>query len=441
MDKEMPLPGFVFCISVTDPIEMNVDRMNLEAVGYVISLFSGNNNELSGDKKKTHGKQAPMSTQSVLNVVHEKEDSNSSDDSFPKSMMPDAIFLSGIHLSKVILRVHAIQQYPRNDMGLQFRYWQLVSKALYLEEQHMNSDGLSIRDITFHVGHIEGTDFTGASEKQLLIAGSKETVYLPFTASKVLDVSSPTSIDTCAIHTRIILCNTKQADDVQTGSSISSTGFFDSKVGFVNIDIDRSLIDETYASAREAMLIVFPQPTEKKQKIKTRLPAKKSPNAQHSGMFQVSTRGGRVMCSPMIDLNIPETNITGRIGHDGLSFDTFLEGLGVKYGFHKEPPTKHFPLCSLPDTLRMHILVFLDDLSPLERVLQLDKKKNTSVFLRSHAINKKLSCTKNQILEDIQKSNDNDTDRRKKLIEQLQRLDDDTLEKLLATQCRSQITN
>lgn len=40
LDKSTPLPGLVFHLSVRDPMEINIDRHNLEVLGMLISLFS-----------------------------------------------------------------------------------------------------------------------------------------------------------------------------------------------------------------------------------------------------------------------------------------------------------------------------------------------------------------------------------------------------------------
>jgi hypothetical protein len=442
MDSKMPMPGFVFCLSVTDAIELNVDRNNLEAVAYAISLFSSGSVSSEDDGKMRTEKQTPRQSPATCST-DKRDSSDTSDSSFPNYMQPDAVYVSGIHMSKVIVRVHAMLQRPQKDTGLRFRYWQLVMQSLFLEEQQMISEQLCIRDVTCHAGRIQCTDYNGVCERQMLVAESNHKTYLPFTASEILDISLPSVHERLAVHSRLIFCT-------QIGSdlSVSSSGFIDLKTGSITIDINNNLSTDVLCSANEAITTLFPETKKKEKKIDheastVKKHTKSSQNETTFWMFQISSQGGHVRYSPIIEVDIPATDFCGKSGSDGLTFNTFLEGLGVKYGSRKMPTAcEEATFRSLPETVRMHILVFLDDLTPLERVLQLHSKKNTSVFMRSHAINKKLSALKNvrpQIISPpvIQK----DESRREKLLTQLQELDDDALENLLVTHCKVMIEN
>jgi hypothetical protein len=437
MDGKMPLPGFVFHLSVADPLELNVDRNNLEAFSYAISLFSDNEASVQRTAGADSNTQHLMQSSPMKKSVNKQESCQNKDESFPKFMQPDSTYLSGIHLSKVIVRVHAMRSRPYNDSGLHFRYWQVFLQSLCLEEQQIDSDEMFIRDVTCHAGRIECTDFTGVCERHLLIAGSQDNFRLPFTASKVLDVSLPVVLDTCAVHTRLIMCGSGKADELGSVLSMPHTAFVNVRAGSTNINVDSNLFFEMSSSATEAMLVLFPGSTEEKKKEQnTTKPSfdntQCSSRKELSWLFRVSAKGGHVSYDPFIELNIPDTDFDGRIGPGGLSFDTFLKGVGVKYGLQKQSSPQQFPLCSLPETLRMHILVFIDDLSPLERVLNINSKKNVSVFLRSHAINKKLTTMKDCRGKTVFKREEN-ANRREILLKRLLELEDDALENLLTT--------
>ncbi|KAL7478422.1 hypothetical protein ACHAW6_004184, partial [Cyclotella cf. meneghiniana] len=417
MDGKMPLPGFVFYLSVADPLEFNVDRSNLQAFSYALSLFSDN----EASAQRTAGVDANMQhliqSSPMKKPVNKEESRQNRDESFPKFMQPDSTYLSGLHLSKVIVRVHAMRPRPYNDSGLHFRYWQVFMQSVCMEEQQIDSDEMFIHDVTCHAGRIECTDFTGVCERHLLISGSQVNFRLPFTASKVLDVSLPVVLDTCAVHTRLIVCGSGKADERAIVSSMPNTAFVHVRAGSTNINVDSNLFIEMSSSATEAMLVLFPGSNEEKKTQNTTKQTNdnKQCSSQNelSWLFQVSTKGGRVSYDRFIELNIPDTDFDGRIGPGGLSFDTCLEGICVKYGLQKPSSPEQFPLCSLPETLRMHILVFIDDLSPLERVLNINSKKNVSVFLRSHAINKKLTtmkdCCKKTVFKLKEKANRRET--------------------------------
>ena len=432
MDGKMPLPGFVFCLSVSDTIELNVDRSSLDAIGYAISLFKSGSNPRESEiiENDNETRRPPSSKESTKRG----NSSTSQTECFPITFQPDAIYLSEMHLSKVIFRVHAISERQQHDMGLQFRYWQLVLQTAHLEEHQIISDDLLARDVICHVGQINCTDFVGICEKQMLAAGSKHEYHLPFTASEVLGITRPSIPDTYAVHCRLIMHSDTLMNKAESNASALYTGFVDLKTGSLDIDINKSLFNEMATSANDAMFIVFPKSETKELKTHVTMTKKTSdrPGSDPKWMFQVTTHGGHIKYFPLIEMTIPETVFKGKHGVNGLLFDTFFEGLGVKYGsFQQQVLSQQLTLTSLPETLRMHILIFLDDLAPLEQVLHIHSKKGASIFLRSHRINKMLSSLKET--KKCEHAINEKGGRRKKLLKRLQRLDDDNLEHLLQT--------
>jgi hypothetical protein len=433
MDGVMPQPGFVFYLSITDTLELNVDRNNLEALGYATSLLYESK---SPDENATNDPSKPRSSQTSIlkrsKAVKQEKPCQSKDDAFPTFMQPDATYLSGVHLCKVVLRVHAMRQIPQRNSRLKFRYWELKLGSLYLEEQQIDSDELFIREATFHAGLIECTDFAGICERPLITSGSTDYFHLPFTASKVLGISPPSIIDTCALHARLVMRSVLEMNEAGNDTRASSTGLINMKTGSTNVQIDDTLFGDISSAANEALSILSLKSNEKNisgalvQHTDEKPP--RNSEEETTWLFQVSTRGGHVSYSPMIHVDIPEADFSGKRGSGGLTFDTFLNGLGFKY--EKQSSSQCCHLCSLPEKLRMHILVFLDDLSPLERVLYINPKKKMSAFLRGHAINKKLSAMKSSQKEAVSSSSKK-VNRRTALLKKLQDLDDDLLDDFL----------
>ena len=155
-------------------------------------------------------------------------------------------------------------------------------------------------------------------------------------------------------------------------------------------------------------------------------------------LCQASTVGGTFSYQPIIKMKIPGSNFRVRIGSEGMSFESVLRKLGVEYGsysFERANKPSIRPFCDLTESLRMHILLYLDDLTSLEKVLSI-KKKKSSVFLRSHVVSKKLSDLGAALLTP-KKHRQTEDSRRNSVLRQLQSLDNDSLEALLTMHERS----
>ena len=136
-------------------------------------------------------------------------------------------------------------------------------------------------------------------------------------------------------------------------------------------------------------------------------------------------------------MKIPWSKFRLRSGSEGISFESVLHKLGIEYGtymFERAKKPSIIPLCDLTESLRMHILLYLDDLTSLEKVLNI-KKKKSSTFLRSHVINKKLSNLGATLLKKTRCQTE--ISRRNNVLGRLQSLDNDSLEALLAMHERS----
>jgi len=445
MDNLMPLPGFVFSLSMTDTLEINVDRNSLVALGYIKSLFTKKKTPV--DEEQEHVERETNTDIAKLDL--EKGDEAASnvastwvfdEKSFPTFMQPDAVYLSSLDVSTIVIRVEAMQ--PRTDADLKFRYWQFLGQSIHFEQSQIDCDEQFLQNITFHVGSMECKDFVGVCEKNLLMAGmdldpmlyNRSDVNLPCTASRVLGLLSPTAIDerlnkSYAVHVRLIRSIVPMETIGDEPASSTNVGYVNLRTGMVDINIGATLLGDITSAFTNASSIILGGPKKAKLANKSKPKLKK----KLKWLYQVSTTGGTLSYEPRIKMEIPESKFRVRKGSEGVSFETFLQKLGIEYGsytFQQPTPPSILPLCSLPENLRMHVLLYLDDLAPLERVFNI-KKKKSSPFLRSHAVTKKMAKLRASSAKE--KVNcQTETRRRNNVLTRLRSLDTDYLEALLA---------
>mmetsp|Transcript_39976 Transcript_39976/g.96200 ORF Transcript_39976/g.96200 Transcript_39976/m.96200 type:complete len:1166 (+) Transcript_39976:187-3684(+) len=456
MDNLMPLPGFVFHLSMTDSFDVNVDRSSLEALGYLKALLTSKKPPTDEVQENAQNETDANITTTDLDKGDEAPSNVPSwsfgDKSFPPFMQPDTIYLSGVYVSKLTVRIEAIQ--PQRNSGLKFHFWQFVGQSIQLEETQVDAEEQFLRDAIFHVGGIQCKDFTGVCQKNLLVAGiddvgtmpkeprgSEVEVRLPCTASRVLGVHSPTIVDkqpnkSYAVHTRLIQSHVPKDAGGKDSVSASNVGYVNLRMGAVDVDVNNILlsdISKTFSQTRS----IFSSGLEKANQSGAKKNKQRSQGSS-KWLYQVSTVGGTLSYQPRIKMKIPESKVQLRSGSGGLSFETFLQRLGIEYGpysFEKPMAPSIIPLCSLPESSRMNILLYLDDLTSLEKLFNI-KKKQSSAFLRCHAVSKKLS--KMGASSAKQKmSSQTEANRRRNALARLQLLDIDSLEALLARHDRS----
>ncbi len=157
MDTLMPLPGSVFSLSITDPIEMSVDRNHLDAVGYLLSIFKSTTNPNKSDEAEEDKMPAQGEVGLPQHIKTPFENLNS--DSFPSYMQPDSIYISAIHILKLTIRIHTLRPLPENDFGLRFGFWELNATSICCEDQQVDSDELQLRDMTYYIGSLKCLEY------------------------------------------------------------------------------------------------------------------------------------------------------------------------------------------------------------------------------------------------------------------------------------------
>ncbi|KAL7471757.1 hypothetical protein ACHAXS_012045 [Conticribra weissflogii] len=466
MDRYLPLPGFTYCLCVTDPIEFNIDRNCLDSLGLLMSFFTSVNPKKNDQTQMPGHSDSPDGRTAIQKESKGDRDIGTNscsvdNQSFPEYMQPDTVYISGFHVSKLVFRIHAMQPRHRRDNGLQFRYWQLTSQSLYFESQQVDCDEQNVRDLTMNAGVVEIIDYFGVCEKNLVLVGSKSSdnlkskqsnssccVKLPFTAWRILDISPPpiydNSSDDChAFHVRLIRAEFPATKKDHLDSL--KVGFVKLNAGRVHIDVNSTLSSDISFAANETKAILLGRANhgekENDQSFKTGNKSAKKQEDNPPWLYEISLEGGNFTYEPRIKIQIPKTNFRLRKGFEGISFKTLMKGLGVEYGsYHFDQPTPPslLPMCSLPESLRMHILMYVDDLSSLEAAFGIKKKNPLSIFLRIHTINKKLSKL-NATNRECNAAIELEDRRRDSLLDQLQRLDNNQLQELLLMHRAKQI--
>ena len=198
--------------------------------------------------------------------------------------------------------------------------------------------------------------------------------------------------------------------------------------------MDHSLIGGITSAVNETKLILLGEKDAAETKPKKgKIAPPKKLKANPLWLLQVATKGGNLSYQPLVKVKLPASRYQAKKGTDGFSLNTFLNGLGVEYGqslLETPTPTSLAPISILPESIRLHILLYLDDLTPIEKALKIKRKKKTSAFLRSHAVNKKLSKLQPAFNRKI--AVEEETHRRNDLLSRLQSLDVESLEALLA---------
>ena len=446
MDASMPLPGSVFALSITDPIELNVDRNHLDAIWFLSTMFI--------PPKKESDESKDVSSLSEQHIIAPEDASASSQhettsidtvdcNAFPSYMQPDAIYISDIHIARLIVRLQALRPRPENDFGLKFGYWEVNVSSICCEDQHVDSDELLLHDVTFHIGNLQCVEYKGTCEHSIVSVGQSTTfpsklqkntqsdAIITSTASQILEIPLSSVFDSedssCALHTRLIYRGGPRHEKQR----LAQNGVATFKIGTFDVDIDQSLVGSIIAAVDETKHIILGDngSTEGKPKESNSLSKSK---AKLPWLLQVATKGGNLSYEPLVKVIIPASRYQAKQGTDGLSLDTFLNGLGIEVGpsiTQKPSPTSLAPMSTLPESLRLHILLYLDDLTPLERALKIKRKKKTSAFLRSHTVSKKLSKLPQPFSS---RSAAEETLRRNDLLSRLQSLDVESLEALLA---------
>jgi len=497
LDSSTPMPGLALSVSLRDPLEVNADRLSLDGLGLLIRLFQKppDESEMEADNaseavvaepaaEEPTKDLAPQSTGYFSSFFFGSTKSADATDvsrfsilsprkrkslspAFPKYMQPENIQIIGMYVSEVRLRVHVMRKddTKSHNTGLSFCYWDVKGECLTLDQQKLSSEEKGFQDLRLDLAILNINEFKGVEKKVLVSAGvpypsaEDESAALasigstdkkssrppwPTTACALLDV--PPSHESLIYESRerhaMQLRMLEVSDQPETDAEKSRT-LVNCQVGAAEINFPWP-VGEVFRSIKvEAMSSLLGVETNEEEEI---TPEGEQPK-DTATQYRVQFGGGRVTLGTMIDMRLPLTRLAGDMcPESGFSMETLVERMEMSYGQSSEKlqPTansaKGFSLrrlATLPEKARLRILLFVEDLEPLEKALGVKRQSNS--FLRCNAVNKGLGkvATKRVRKKAVETSNTN-LNRRQEIMNKLLTLDDDALESLWASHHKKQ---
>lgn len=507
LDLSTPMPGLVFHISVRDPLEINVDRHNLDTIGNLLSLFtksksastlsthdggafdhsndanfSDNLSDISacsssrniGQTQSQHHTLADRSNNSHSAFHHSQKwgRSNSAvndynpDSGFPTYMQPEKIQIIGVHLAEVQLRIHWMKPNRVLEDGVSFHYWSLTGKCVTLDYQQLQAAERPFQDLRLDVGYGCATEYKGVDKKQFLSVGVRQIARdideitvesfipddlnarsaWPSTAAAMLDIAPPLESlmyekrDRHALQIRYV----SVIDPDESKKSI--TKFAVVHVGAAAIEIPFEFRKEIVVFWNELKRSIFGDP-----KNSSRTPCDEQIQTKSLLKYSIQLQGGRFCIHPLLDVCVPLTVLDGELSSmSGFSFETFLDKIQFKFGqassghLHRKTLSIQ-QLAQLPEGVRLRILLFLKDITPLEAAIGVKTESNP--FLRYRSVNKGILNLSKQMTKKALFENDKSishrrstvsdhSDERQYLISELLKMDNKSLSDLLETHKR-----
>ncbi|KAL7579818.1 hypothetical protein ACA910_021948 [Epithemia clementina (nom. ined.)] len=254
----------------------------------------------------------------------------------------------------------------------------------------------------------------------------------PSTAAVLLDISPPLETlvyetrERHAIQLRYVAVQFPNDSAISSSSSsgeksICQQAMVHVKVGASSVDIPSSIVSIVKSTIQQAKACVVPppiQPTQKTNKqtksnnetttpSNSRTPSSptttKTNNNQKVLRYKVDLEGARVHLHPMVNVRLPLSTLTGELSSaTGFAIDAVMDQLEVQYKHkskmqpHEVPKTnsnQKLPLkalADLPESLRLRIFFFLDDLNPLASALAVKQKSSSLAFFVHKEINKQI---------------------------------------------------
>ena len=422
------------------------------------------------------GRKSPAQTNdsSLAGLISRRSSKEEEPPAFPAYMKPEAIQILGIYIAKVNVRLQVMREddEKRHNSGLSFCYWDTKAECLTLDQQQLKAQERVFQDMKLDMGIFEVTEFKGTDSVSLIRSGvpfpngdadlvslgslrlhrnNKSRSPWPTTACALLDVTP--ALESLAYESRerhgVQLRYLQVIDKPETPKEKIRT-LVNCQVGPADINlswpIKQTILDIKDEAMKSLLGIAKEGVTD---------PEAVDENQDKLMQYRVQLGGGRVRLKPLIDIKLPLTRLAGDIcPKTGFSIETLFDHVDLCYGqsSHKMIPTatsaKGFSLkkvLSLPERVRLRILLFVDDLDPLEKAF--DVKRQSSPFLRCNALNKALTqafvrkAAQNQKKSHKKKAEADSKkklNRRQELLNKILTLDDEALESLWATHHKKQ---
>eukprot|EP00536_Pseudo-nitzschia_multiseries_P017609 jgi/Psemu1/225816/e_gw1.1672.29.1 len=461
LDSSIPMPGLVLQISVRDPLEINVDRNNIESIGLIKSLFTkpSNPDTIKDNDQNKDSTEGTSNTETTAATSHSEDTTQATTastgffsgllygkqeekipeediqmDSFENYMQPESISVMGIYFAEAIVRVHVMGE-DQNDTNLSFCYWQIDVNCLTFDRQALSTPQKSFSDLELDIGQLVWDEYQGTCRKNVASLGAhqffkdirrsdsqasfssmiddqaRNKVPWPSTACALLDITPPLeslvykSREGHGLQLRFVSTPSSTASNID----VASRSLMHLRLGLTTVDASWDIKNDITQIVREMVRNVSGPRENSSEKAEN--DGEEVGNAQKDGNGEVESNetveqvepkflmtytiqvdSGNISLPPLIQSKMPLTRVFGeRSSLAGFSIGSVLGKVDFAYG-SKEPP-KRFRRClslpqiaSLPEHVRMHILLCLEDTSALEKALNIKKESNS--FRRLKAVDK-----------------------------------------------------
>ena len=399
------------------------------------------------------------------------ETENDIESSYPSYMQPEKIQILGLHLSEVRFRVHALNNDGLNDTLSSFRYWDLTARCLSADIQLLAAQERPFKDLRLDVGNLTVNEFGGAEKRQLASLGlrqpevdfdevtaetlmTKETNMRPpwpSSAAALLDLRPP-------LESLVYESRERHALQLRYYSVSHPGDSRDRSWGHVSVKLGPTVVDTPFsirqtlstALSEVGSIMVGPkQPQSDTDETKSRVSAEDHNNNPLDSLlkYKLQFEGGRIRMDPLFDISLPLSTVTGeRSSLTGISFETFLQNVGVKFSKPAPEVAEHGlslnQIAELPENVRLRLLLFLPDLTSLELALGIRSEANS--FLRCRAVNKGLVKAARRNTKISRRGHGDSSTlaqerhfQRQELLTELMKLDDDQLQELWMNHLRN----
>jgi hypothetical protein len=472
LDSSIPLAGVVLNISLNDPLTINVDRSSLEVIGQLVSLFLketadstlevSDEEEVEGDVgSSVHGGRLCMP------AARRKASSKKTltNDAFPEYMQPENIEVIGLHLATIVVRIHVMRSDGSYDKGLSFCYWEMQTRCVTLDVQKLTSEK-NVQDVRLDVAEFATVEYKGVKHRQIITLGLPQpepsssdssaspvrqsdlmssSTHWPSTAYTLLGIPPP--IETLHYESRERHALQIRYIDV-SGSSVEEVrSNLNMRLGAASIDMPWKTKSDIYDVISETNTSLFgapPTPSEKGQtselaRVSNTSPSRKQEASPKSSIMKCKIRidGGRVNIHPVINLCLPpSTFFAEKSSSYGLFIETMLQRLEFAYGERavvaKQNKRGGLSLfAGLPEAVRLRVLLFVNDLGPLETALGV--KHESNALLRFRSVNRGIVKVAKQSKPRRKKGKSRMTSsQREEVLAELLSMDDSALQELWA---------
>jgi hypothetical protein len=363
----------------------------------------------------------------------------------------------GFHLAKIVFRVHAMRSDGVYDRGLSFCYWEVKTRCITLDMQTLSSQK-QLQDVRFDIGEFTTVEFKGTENNQLISLGlphpeisgsdsssssqppkSSSRPPWPSTAYSLLGI--PVPMETIHYESRERHALQMRYTALSGNSTDEDRSVVDVRVGVTSVDMPYKIKDDIYAVINESKKSVFGLPADEPKTVDTPANDQKAKptneGSARSSLLRCKVRvdGGRVNVPPVINLCLPpSTFFVDQSSLHGLFFETLLQRMEFAYGERgivaKSCRGNLSRLAALPEGIRLRILLFVNDLGPLEAALGLKHESNS--FHRYRGVNRALVrvAKRSSKLKRKKSKSHMSTNRREEMLAELLNMDDTELQDL-----------